>query len=289
VLDVLNSDKTIVAKGDDSYQENADIKSLRSIAGMLCGHAQFPLTTQSVQLKQSPVPVMRVDPRTREIRIQRQMGYQSDSFISAPMISRYITIENMTTEEDEEDNDMIEEDDDMVEEDDDIMVEEDEEDDDIMVEGMTSKAKKQAAKAKTQAAKTAKQAAKTTKQAAKTTKQAAKTTKQAAKTTKQAAKIQAAKKRKIKRPALDFKGMRDTAATHFRCSIPDFVTPTSAVNPSVFKFIADYGVQVVPFRFYSDDAQLEEYELLFANNGSVAFMPLSKAILLATQVKTKTS
>ena len=266
VLDILNSDKTLVATGDDSYQEHADVKSLRSIAGLLCGHSRFPLTTQSSQLKISPVQVPRDDPRTLEINMQRQMmGYNFDSFVSAPMISRDITIENITTEEDKEDMIDDEEDEDMVEEYEDML-----EDDEDMVEGLTSKAKK----IKRRAAQAAKKSKSTARSVANKSKPAAKKSKQAVKQSKQAVK-------RIKE--IVFKGMRDTSATHFRCSIPDFVNPNSATNPSVFLFIADYGIQVVPFRFYKDDTPLTEYELLFENNGQVAFMRLSKAILLANQ------
>lgn len=257
VLDVLNSDKTIVAKGDDSYQENADIKSLRSIAGLLCGHAQFPLTTQSIQLKQSPVPVMRVDPITQEIRIQREMGYQSESFVSAPTLSR----DTPTLSRDISPN----------------------------REGLTTKAKeaekKRAKEIEARMKRISSNPVRNIKPDIKTrdTKPNKKDDKSndATNTNATTADTPEVMVRKVN---LDFQGMRDTSATHFRCSIPDFVNPKSAVNPSVFKFIADYGVQVVPFRFYRDDAQLEEYELLFANNGHVAFMPLSKAILMATQV-----
>lgn len=237
VLDVLNSDKMLASTGDDRYQQHADVKSLRTIAGLICGHAGFPLTTQSVQVQQSPVPVMPVDPVTQEIRQQRQMGYRSESFVSAPKNSRDVPVKNNSKLKN--------------------------------LKQQITQIKKQSNQIKKQTNQIkANTSNKDKKDQNKDTKKADATTIIANVDT---------------TTDLDFDGMRDSSATHFRCSIPDLPAIKTAPNPSVFKFIKDYGIQVVPFRFYKDDPQLKEYELLFAENGQVAFMPLSKAILVANQ------
>lgn len=47
--------------------------------------------------------------------------------------------------------------------------------------------------------------------------------------------------------------------------IPDF-NIKNTTNPSIGKFIKDYGCQIVAYKFYNKDAQLEEYEMLFNEN-----------------------
>jgi hypothetical protein len=275
VLDVLNSDKMLASTGDDRYQKHADVKSLRTIAGLMSGHTGFPLTTQSSQLKQSPIPVMPVDPVTQEIRHQRQMGYRSESFVSAPKNSRDVSTKNSKTKK--------------------------------QFKNPIKQIKKQAKQSNNQIKKQAKQAKNPIKIQAKNNSNRDRTPVALQPSVKsQSTKVEPTADTSLESdentddlttdepttdepttdepelPDLDFDGMRDSSATHFRCSIPD-LTSKNEQNPSVFKFIKDYGIQVVPYRFYKDDKNLKEYELLFAENGQVAFMPLSKAILVSNQ------
>ena len=75
---------------------------------------------------------------------------------------------------------------------------------------------------------------------------------------------------------------RDTTATAFRISIPNVENAKTSANPSIIPFLRDYGVQVVPYRFYRDDQGLTEYEQLFNENGHSAFLPLASAVKVAT-------
>lgn len=277
VLDVLNSDKMLASTGDDRYQKHADVKSLRTIAGLICGHSGFPLTTQSVQIQQSPVPVMPVDPVTQEIRYQRQMGYRSESFVSAPKNSRDVPVKNRGKLKDIK----------------------------KQIKQQTKQLKQQTKQINNQIKKN-NQIKQQTNQISGPIKKQNNNDNDLTTTITSASTAIVDQTNEpeddpvsnqtddpdtsqtigqpIEEPDLDFDGMRDSSATHFRCSIPDLTTIKTATNPSVFKFIKDYGIQVVPFRFYKDDSQLKAYELLFAENGQVAFMPLSKAILVANQM-----
>lgn len=76
---------------------------------------------------------------------------------------------------------------------------------------------------------------------------------------------------------------RGTTAVRFRCSPPAIQSALSGANPSILPFWRDYGIQVVPYRFYIDDAGLGEYEQMFADNGHCAFIPLATAIGVATR------
>lgn len=84
-------------------------------------------------------------------------------------------------------------------------------------------------------------------------------------------------------PANKSQSKRSTTAVRFRCSPPAIQSALSGSNPSIIAFWRDYGIQVVPYRFYLDDAGLEEYEQMFADNGHCAFIPLATAVGVATR------
>lgn len=58
-------------------------------------------------------------------------------------------------------------------------------------------------------------------------------------------------------------------------------TPESinANNPSLRPFIIEHGVNIVPYRFYLKDEELSNYEEFFSENGAVAFVSMSTALL----------
>lgn len=63
-------------------------------------------------------------------------------------------------------------------------------------------------------------------------------------------------------------------------SHPDISTSSKIANitdPS--PFIRDYGINILPYRFYMDDTGLTNYEELFSKNGNVAFLPMSTLLL----------
>jgi hypothetical protein len=66
-------------------------------------------------------------------------------------------------------------------------------------------------------------------------------------------------------------------------SFPDISTSSKIANPEdPTRFIRDYGINIIPYRFYMDDKGLSNYEELFSNNGNVAFIPMSTLILYIT-------
>ena len=89
---------------------------------------------------------------------------------------------------------------------------------------------------------------------------------------------------KIKSSTKKNETTRDTTATQFRCSIPDFESSKTSANPSIVSFLRDHGVQVVPFRFYRDDEGLAEYEQLFNDHGHSAFLALATAVKVAATI-----
>lgn len=62
VLDTLNSAPGFASRCDNSYASCAAVQQVRSLAGLLCGTAAFPLTTAAVQMGTSFSPVLPVDP-----------------------------------------------------------------------------------------------------------------------------------------------------------------------------------------------------------------------------------
>jgi len=63
--------------------------------------------------------------------------------------------------------------------------------------------------------------------------------------------------------------------------IPDFNMKITN-NPSIGKFVKDYGCQIVAYKFYNKDAQLEEYEMLFNENRN-GTLKLAEAIIYLTK------
>jgi hypothetical protein len=63
-------------------------------------------------------------------------------------------------------------------------------------------------------------------------------------------------------------------------SYPDISTSSKIANPvDPSPFIRDYGINILPYRFYMDDTGLTNYEELFSKNGNVAFLPMSTLLL----------
>ena len=58
---------------------------------------------------------------------------------------------------------------------------------------------------------------------------------------------------------------------------PDVGYYTNIANPQLFPFVLKYGCQMVLYRFYNKDAELENYEDFF-KNFKTAFVPLTRAI-----------
>lgn len=67
-----------------------------------------------------------------------------------------------------------------------------------------------------------------------------------------------------------------TDVKKMRVVVPDLNYENTA-NPEISEFILSYGCQIVPYRFYTNDTALADYEDLFNNNNS-AFVPLASAI-----------
>jgi hypothetical protein len=63
--------------------------------------------------------------------------------------------------------------------------------------------------------------------------------------------------------------------------IPDF-NMKNTTNPSIGKFVTDYGCQIVAYKFYNKDAQLEEYEMLF-NENRYGILKLADSIIYLTK------
>lgn len=67
-----------------------------------------------------------------------------------------------------------------------------------------------------------------------------------------------------------------TNINKMRVVLPD-VNYDNTSNPDISEFILNYGCQIVPYRFYMKDEELERYEELF-NYNNAAFIPLAKAM-----------
>uniref|UniRef100_A0A6C0DMJ2 Phosphatidylinositol-specific phospholipase C X domain-containing protein n=1 Tax=viral metagenome TaxID=1070528 RepID=A0A6C0DMJ2_9ZZZZ len=61
-----------------------------------------------------------------------------------------------------------------------------------------------------------------------------------------------------------------------RIVLPD-ANYVNTENPEIDEFILNYGSQIVPYRFYKNDAGLKDYESFFDENNA-AFVPLATAI-----------
>lgn len=172
VLDTLHSAPAFAAQCDNSYAACAAVQQVRSLAGLLCGTAAFPLTTATVQAGVGNSPVMPVDPAAAAARQVRAAAAQRA--VAAAAASK------------------------------------------------------------------------------------------------------GGGKGAVVNPTSRGGGVeRDTSATRWRCTVPDFAAP---VNGDASTLVSRWGVQVAPQCFWLDDAALAEYEQLFQDNGGAAFLPLSAAI-----------
>lgn len=68
--------------------------------------------------------------------------------------------------------------------------------------------------------------------------------------------------------------------TQFTQSFPDFsiFNRNNSSKTDVKNFITNYGVNILPFRFYIDDNNLAEYERLFNKLGNCAFIKMSSLL-----------
>jgi hypothetical protein len=72
-----------------------------------------------------------------------------------------------------------------------------------------------------------------------------------------------------------------TDKNYIHLVIPDF-NMKNTTNPSIGKFVTDYGCQIVAYKFYNKDAQLEEYEMLF-NENRYGILKLADSIIYLTK------
>ena len=73
----------------------------------------------------------------------------------------------------------------------------------------------------------------------------------------------------------------NTDKKYINLVIPDF-NMKNTNNPSIGKFVKDYGCQYVAYKFYNKDSQLEEYEMLF-NENRYGILKLADAIIYLTK------
>jgi hypothetical protein len=67
-----------------------------------------------------------------------------------------------------------------------------------------------------------------------------------------------------------------TDVNNMHLVVPDSDT-TSVSNPPIYPFISKYGSQIIMYKFYCNDDELENYEDFFSEN-SFAFVPMAKAL-----------
>jgi hypothetical protein len=85
----------------------------------------------------------------------------------------------------------------------------------------------------------------------------------------------------IQRPRL-LDDNNSTDKTYINLVIPDF-NMKNTTNPSIGKFVKEHGCQIVAYKFYIKDAQLEEYEMLFNENRYGILKLLDAIIDLTTE------
>ena len=78
-------------------------------------------------------------------------------------------------------------------------------------------------------------------------------------------------------PQKDSNGV-DSSVSVMQCSVPAQPTSVRSPNPNYVPILRDYGVQIIPFRFYKEDSELLKYESFFSDNGGVAFVTMATAI-----------
>jgi hypothetical protein len=73
----------------------------------------------------------------------------------------------------------------------------------------------------------------------------------------------------------------NTDKKYIHLVIPDF-NMKNTTNPSIGIFVKEYGCQIVAYKFYNKDAQLEEYEMLF-NENRYGILKLADSIIYLTK------
>jgi hypothetical protein len=68
-----------------------------------------------------------------------------------------------------------------------------------------------------------------------------------------------------------------TTVSRLNVVMPDIDYNSGVANPKLFPFVLKYGCQMVLYRFYNKDTELESYEDFF-KNFKTAFVPLTRAI-----------
>jgi len=81
---------------------------------------------------------------------------------------------------------------------------------------------------------------------------------------------------KKRNPPMILDDNETTNVSKFQIVLPEF-NNKNIRNPKYQDFVTNYGCQIVPFCYYKNDLNLEEYEKLFEEN-LLAFIPLSHVI-----------
>lgn len=289
VIDTLYSAPEVSQLCDNTILSCAAATSLRSIAGLLCGTTQFPLTLQSIQLKQAPVPVMPGDPAEILLAQKTNMGYKIDdssqiidSFKSAmgkmgkkgknliPNKNKLDSLRKATKLDPLQQCKLIASQVSKL---------------DSLQKSKLNKAKQVLTKGKK---KLAEHMSLPENQTAEEDPEEEQQPNESIEEPVEEPVVETEEPVEEPEPEEELveedepKFTRATTATKFRCSIPNFSDSKTHPNPDVYSFIKDYGIQVVPFRFYKDDMELIEYEKFFSDNGHTAFISLATAIKVAT-------
>lgn len=75
-----------------------------------------------------------------------------------------------------------------------------------------------------------------------------------------------------------------TDITQWQMVTPEIGVKQSSYNPDFVPFYRDYGVQIVPIRFYIRDDNCAKYEKLFTTLGKTAFVSMSKITKYMKQI-----
>ena len=69
-----------------------------------------------------------------------------------------------------------------------------------------------------------------------------------------------------------------TTVSKWMLSMPEIGMLMARTNPDFVAFVRDYGVQILPLRFYYNDDNLKYYEQMFTDTGKSAFVSISTVI-----------